>query len=124
MCLLTFGDFFVTNISLNMHYRHDVPVTGRILNPCSPKVLVHRLEEEFVVGLVQDLFKIQQSDIFGSDWNLHQIRRLLFVDVINYFGFRHFCGCFPPFSPPSPRRKVTKKNGYKVRAEVALNELG
>lgn len=66
-------------------------------NHCSsPEVLVHRLEEEFVVWLVQDLFKIQQSDIFGSNWYLHQIRRLLFVDVINNFGFRH---CFFFLSP-------------------------
>lgn len=55
----------------------------------SPKVLVHRLKEELVVWLVQDLFKIQQSDIFRSNWYLHQVRSLLLVDVIDYFGFRH-----------------------------------
>lgn len=67
-------------------------------NHCSsPEVLVHRLEEELVVWLVQDLFKIQQRDIFGSNGYLHQVRRLLFIDVINYFGFRHRYGCFLSF---------------------------
>lgn len=55
----------------------------------SPEVLVHRLEEEFVVRLVQDLFKIQQSDFLSRYGNLHQVRRLLFVNVINYFSLRH-----------------------------------
>lgn len=60
----------------------------------SPEILIHGLEEEFVVRLVQDLLKIQQSYILGSDGDLHQIRRLLFVDVINNFGFRHGCSFF------------------------------
>lgn len=59
----------------------------------SPEILIHRLEEEFVVRLVQDLLKIQQSYILGSNGDLHQIRRLLFVDMINNFGFRHGCSC-------------------------------
>ena len=60
----------------------------------SPKVLVHGLEEEFVVGLVQDLFKIQQSDILGRNGYLHQVRRLLLVDVIYNFGFCHLDASF------------------------------
>lgn len=76
-------------------------------NQCSsPEVLVHRLEEELVVWLVQDLFKIQQSDIFGSNRYLHQIRRLLFVDVINYFGFRHVSGCFSSHTQSQRRGSV------------------
>lgn len=74
----------------------------------SPEVLVHRLEEEFVVWLVQDLFKIQQSDVFGSNGYLHQIRRLLFVDVIDYFGFRHVYGYL--YSPPFQSCKSTTRN--------------
>lgn len=64
---------------------------GKRSHSGSPEILIHRLEEEFVVRLVQDLLKIQQSYILGSNGDLHQIRRLLVVDVINNFGFRHGC---------------------------------
>lgn len=77
---------------------------GRRNLSSSPKVLVHRLEEELVVWLVQHLFKIQQSDVFGSYRYLHQVRRLLLVDVINYLGFRHLCGFLLIFFP-SPQTR-------------------
>lgn len=75
---------------------------GKRSHSNSPEILIHRLEEEFVVRLIQDLLKIQQSYILSSNGDLHQIRRLLFVDVINNFGFRHGCSFFWPRwnSPP------------------------
>lgn len=65
----------------------------------SPKVLIHGLEEELIVGFIEDLFKVQQCDLFRGDGDLHQVRRLLFVDMIDYFGFRHFLCSFPCVGP-------------------------
>lgn len=94
-------------------------------NHCSsPKVLVHRLEEEFVVWLVQDLLKIQQSNVFGRYGYLHQIRRLLFVDVINDFSFRHFFSCFPPTNLDVSDRKILLSRGKTLTGVGTLASGG
>lgn len=66
----------------------------RVHSRNSPKVLIHGLEEELIVGLIEDLFKVQQCDLLRGDGDLHQVRRLLLVDMIDYFGFRHFLCSF------------------------------
>lgn len=83
----------------------------------SPKVLVHGLEKEFVVWLVEDLFKIQQGDIFCSYGDLHQVRGLLLVDVIDDFGLRHLCA-------GEKSRTFSQKRQATEGAEVALTLLG
>lgn len=69
----------------------------------SPEILVHGFEKEFVAGLVQDLFEIQQRDFLSRDGDFHQVRRLLLVYMVDYFGFRHFA--LLRFSVPRPNEE-------------------
>lgn len=57
----------------------------------SPEIIVHGLEEKFIVGFIEDLFKVRQGDVFGRDWHLHQVWSLLVVQVVDNFRLPH-CG--------------------------------
>lgn len=56
-----------------------------------PEIIIHRLEEKFIVGFIQDLLKVCQSDLLGRDWHFHQVRSLLVVQVVDNFRLPH-CG--------------------------------
>lgn len=70
-----YGDFTVT-------YTHNKPIY-------LPKVIVHRLEEEFVIWFLEDIFEVCEGDFVRRDIQLHQIRCLLVVEVVDNFGFPH-----------------------------------
>lgn len=54
-----------------------------------PEVIVHRFEEEFVIGFLEDIFEVRQSDFVRRHRQFHQIRCLLVVEVVDNFGLPH-----------------------------------
>ena len=43
------------------------------------EIIVHRLEEIFAVGFVENIFKVSQRDSVGGNRNFHQIRSVFVV---------------------------------------------
>lgn len=54
-----------------------------------PKVIVHRLEEELVVGFVEYPFEVCQGHPLGGHRQLDQIGRLLLIQVVDNLGLPH-----------------------------------
>lgn len=54
-----------------------------------PEVIVHRFEEKLVIWLLEDILEVRQSDFVRRHGQLHQIRRLLVVEVVDNFGLPH-----------------------------------
>lgn len=54
-----------------------------------PEVIVHRFEEELAAGLLEDVFEVRQSDSVRGHRQLHQVGRLLLVQVVDNLGLPH-----------------------------------
>lgn len=54
-----------------------------------PEVIVHRFEEEFAIWLLENIFEVRQCDFVRWHRQLHQIRCLLVVEVVDNFGLPH-----------------------------------
>lgn len=54
-----------------------------------PEVIVHGLEKELVIWLLEDILEVGQSDFVRRHRQLHQIRCLLVVEVVDNFGLPH-----------------------------------
>lgn len=63
--------------------------------PSSPEIVVHRLEEELIAGSLQNALKVRQGDALGGQGQLHQVRRLLPVQVVDDLGLAHGSGLGP-----------------------------
>ena len=55
----------------------------------SPDIVVHRLEEEFLVRAVQLRLEIRERDDAWTTGNLHHVRRFFLVDVVDDLGLLH-----------------------------------
>lgn len=54
-----------------------------------PEIIVHGFEEKFIVGFIEDIFEVGESDVFGGYGQFDEIRSLLLVEVIDDLGLRH-----------------------------------
>lgn len=68
---------------------------GGEAEPSSPEIVVHRLEEELIAGSLQNALKVGQGDALGGQGQLHQVRRLLPVQVVDDLGLAHGSGLGP-----------------------------
>lgn len=59
------------------------------MSPPSPKVVVHGLEEKLVAGFFEGIFQVGEGDRVSRDGDLHQVRSLLFVQMVDHFSFPH-----------------------------------
>lgn len=87
--------------------------------PSSPEIVVHRLEEELIAGSLQNALKVRQGDALGGQGQLHQVRRLLPVQVVDDLGLAHGSGLWPggprtacsggPAGPLGRRRRLSAR---------------
>lgn len=54
-----------------------------------PEVIIHGLEEKFVVGFIEDIFEVRESDSIRRNRQFDQVGSFLIIEVVDNFGLPH-----------------------------------